>query len=204
MADHHEHEGAASHAVKTGLLDHEGGPQTRSATPSQSQRQGHDVQPDYNALIERVKQLTDERNYFRASFQASATKLRSITSQNRGFPQLDDSYLVSLVEALRTRIWSVSTSYFGDAAEKGARTKQDEWDSLFTHWMARRVRADLQVETFVESADHRPLLAESLIWSEIVYSVFGRFWWAGDYGRHIRFLHRAIRERECVLFLLCK
>lgn len=203
MADHHEHENTASHAVKTGLVDHEGGLQTRSATPGQSQSQGHDVQPDYNALIERVKQLTDERNYFRASFQASATKLRSITSQNRGFPQLDDSYLVSLVEALRTRIWSVSTSYFGDA-EKGPRTRQHEWEPAFTDWMTRRVRADLQLESFAESADHCPLLAESFIWSELVCRVFGQFWWAGDYGRHIRFLHRAIRDRKCVLLLLCK
>lgn len=194
MADHHEHEGAASHAVETGQGGHEERQQVRSATPGQSKSQGLDFQPDYNALVERVKQLTEERNYFRASFQASATKLRSVTSQNRGFPQVDDSYLVSRVEALRTQIWSVSMSYFGD---ERARAKHES-EPVFIHWMKRRMHRDLQLESFVESAEHRPMLAESFIWSKIVFSVFGQFWWAGDYGRHLRFPHGAIRERKCV------
>ncbi|KAJ5747485.1 uncharacterized protein N7511_009181 [Penicillium nucicola] len=126
--------------------------------------------------LERVlHKRTQQRDVYKARYQALATELTKLKSQDQGFPQLDDSYLIQEVEGLRVKIWNFSLHHYAGVVS-GGRIKLD---SMLSSYTKSNIRSDMDLESYLEFPDWRPGIMEAFLWKIMVNDIFNEFWWAG-------------------------
>lgn len=152
-----------------------------------------DLQSYCNSLEQQLSRRIQQRDYFKAKYQALATKFNKANFQDRGFPQLDDSYLVDLIHSLRTRIWKFAISQFGDARRRQVITPT----TMLSRYMHPAVRREFRPEWYLDSPDHRPMIIEAFLWNLLVAKVSNGFWWAGDAGRTVVEIYAAMKPCKC-------
>lgn len=160
-----------------------------SLPPSQPQ----DLQSRCQLLEQALQKRTQQRDLYKARYQTLATELSKLKSPGRGSSQLDDSYLIQIVENLRVKIWNFTLNHFGGPVTRGQREIPD---SLLSHYAKRILRSDKNLEFYLENPDWRPMIIEAFLWWLMVAEVFNKFWWAGDAGRSIRKIYEAMKQSE--------
>lgn len=145
-------------------------------------------------LEQELLHWTQQCNYFKAKFKSAATQLNKAKSQDRGFPQLDDSYLVGLTQHLQTKIWSFAIEHYGGMKHR----KKATLNVLLDSYMNLMIREDIDPELYLESPEWRPTVIEAFLWKFIVTKIFNGFWWAGDAGKPARKVYDAMKQSECL------
>ncbi|KAL2820151.1 hypothetical protein BDW59DRAFT_164764 [Aspergillus cavernicola] len=144
-----------------------------------------------NQLLERtLHKRTQQRNNYKARYQALATELTKFKSSGQGFPQLDDSHLTQLVESLRVKIWNFTLYHYDGVAACGRGSSPDH---LLTDYTEPTLRSDIDLEYYLGFPDWRPMIVEAFMWKLMVAEIFNKFWWAGITGRSMIKVHAALK-----------
>ncbi|KAJ5742849.1 hypothetical protein N7533_009951 [Penicillium manginii] len=152
--------------------------------------QSQELQAHYQNLEQILRKRTQQRDVYKARYQALATELTKLKSQDQGFSQLDDSYLIQQVEGLRVKIWNFGLHHYGGVVSRG----KSLLDPLLSDYTEFNMRSDMDLEYYLELPDWRPAIMEAFLWRLMVAEIFNRFWWAGSVGKSMSRLHRVMKQ----------
>lgn len=152
--------------------------------------QSQELQAHYQNLERILRKRTQQRDVYKARYQALATELTKLKSQDQGFSQLDDSYLIQQVEGLRVKIWNFGLHHYGGVVSRG----KSLLDPLLSDYTEFNMRSDMDLEYYLELPDWRPAIMEAFLWRLMVAEIFNRFWWAGSVGKSMSRLHRVMKQ----------
>ncbi|KAL4883557.1 hypothetical protein BJY04DRAFT_26890 [Aspergillus karnatakaensis] len=137
-----------------------------------------------------VRQKNSDLDVLRKRWKAAARELDKSRSQNQGFYQVTDNYLIELTTRLRYNIRNFAIQYFGGElkAKPKLDTKPKNWDV----YMAANTPTPQDCERFLLS-DRRPSIIQAYLWRFLVTDVFDCFRWAGDNAITMRNMCRLLR-----------
>ncbi|KAJ5998809.1 hypothetical protein N7451_006619 [Penicillium sp. IBT 35674x] len=166
--------------------EQENSTQLHCLAPGQSQ----ELQAHYQDLERILRKRTQQRDVYKARYQALATELTKLKSQDQGFSQLDDSYLTQQVEGLRVKIWNFGLHHYGGVVSRG----KFLLDPLLSEYTESNMRSDMDLEYYLELPDWRPAIMEAFLWRFMVAEIFNKFWWAGSVGRSMSKVYRIMKQ----------
>ncbi|KAJ9481553.1 hypothetical protein VN97_g11921 [Penicillium thymicola] len=146
--------------------------------------------PDQRSVLS-LKKRTEQRDMYKARYQALATKLNKLTFQDREFLQVDDSRVIELVESLRVKIWKFSLHHYEGnlAGERGPLP-----DHFLTVYTAHTLRSDMVLEDYLQIPEWCPRIIEAFLWKIIVKQISNKFWWAGIAGNNMSKVHADMKK----------
>ncbi|KAL3474036.1 hypothetical protein BJX99DRAFT_232293 [Aspergillus californicus] len=146
-------------------------------------------QRDRNKAHQDIQQKNNELDSLRKRWKQAARELDKSRSQNQGFYQVTDNYLIELTTRLRYNIRNFAIQYFGGElkASKPKLDKPKAWDP----YMATTTQGS-ECEALLFS-ERRPSVIQAFIWRFIVGQVFDNFRWAGEKGVTLRNLCLSLR-----------
>ncbi|KAL2808091.1 hypothetical protein BJX63DRAFT_410501 [Aspergillus granulosus] len=143
-------------------------------------------------LQSEISRKTSDLDVLRKRWKAAARELDKARSQNQGFYQVTDNYLIDLTMQLRYNIRNFAIQYFGGELAKGKlnlESKPAYWD----RYMAPTTPGNLDCEALIMSNERRPSVVQAFLWRFLVGHIFDQFRWAADNAITLRNLCRLLR-----------
>ncbi|KAL3455941.1 hypothetical protein BJX64DRAFT_294551 [Aspergillus heterothallicus] len=128
----------------------------------------------------------------RKRWKAAARELDKARSQNQGFYQVTDNYLIDLTQQLRYNIRNFAIQYFGGELKNGKPTLESKpayWDK----YMAPTTPGSLDCEVLIMSSERRPSVVQAFLWRFLAGHIFDQFRWAAENAITLRNLCRLLR-----------
>lgn len=131
-----------------------------------------------------VHRKNNELDVLRKRWKQAARELDKARSNNQGFYQVTDNYLIELASRLRYNIRNFSIQYFG--GDLKGKPKVGDKPKCWDAYMAPTTPGSLDCETFLLSSERRPGVIQGFIWQFLVGEVFDHFRWAAELGITLR------------------
>ncbi|KAL5338346.1 hypothetical protein BJX70DRAFT_366852 [Aspergillus crustosus] len=139
-----------------------------------------------------VRQKNSDLDVLRKRWKQAARELDKSRSQNQGFYQVTDNYLIELTSRLRYNVRNFAIQYFSGEVKMKTRLKPENKPKLWDTYMGATTPVPQDCELFLLS-DRRPSVIQAFLWRFLVGAIFDNFRWAGETGISLRNMCRSLR-----------